>query len=121
MSTLSHLLLWQNPTVCNLKAGIWLDIPSTCLGTGCARIESGFHTAVKCARASSEEETDIAACDRYELMHVVRTHMGASDASYGCVFQQEDDEGTAGISLSLSEQSVASLPARASCICSCSQ
>jgi hypothetical protein len=37
-----------------------------------------------------------AAARRYELMHVVRTHMGASDASYGCVFQQEDDEGTTG-------------------------
>lgn len=33
---------------------------------------------------------------RYELAHVVRTHMGASDASYGCVFQQEDEDGTAG-------------------------
>ncbi len=27
---------------------------------------------------------------------MVRTHMGASDASYGCVFQQEDEDGTAG-------------------------
>lgn len=34
---------------------------------------------------------------RYELAHVVRTHMGASDASYGCVFQQEDEEGTTGL------------------------
>lgn len=33
---------------------------------------------------------------RYELAHVVRTHMGASDASYGCVFQQEDEDGTTG-------------------------
>jgi hypothetical protein len=34
---------------------------------------------------------------RYELVHVVRTHMGASDASYSCVFQQEDEDGTTGV------------------------
>lgn len=34
---------------------------------------------------------------RYELSHVVRTHMGASDASYTCVYQQEDDDGTTGV------------------------
>ena len=33
---------------------------------------------------------------RYELLHAVRTHMGASDPSYSCVFQQEDEEGTTG-------------------------
>ena len=33
---------------------------------------------------------------RYELVHAVRTHMGASDASYSCVFQQEDEEHTTG-------------------------
>ena len=33
---------------------------------------------------------------RYELSHVVRTHMGASDMSYGCVFQKEDSEGVTG-------------------------
>ena len=32
---------------------------------------------------------------RYELSHVVRTHMGAQDASYGCVIQREDAEGQA--------------------------
>ncbi len=37
-------------------------------------------------------------CCRYELSHVVRTHMGASDASYSCVYQQEDDDGTTGAS-----------------------
>jgi len=30
---------------------------------------------------------------RYELQHVVRTHMGAQDNSYGCVFQREDEAG----------------------------
>ena len=34
-------------------------------------------------------------CHRYELSHVVRTHMGAQDASYGCVFQHEDADGQA--------------------------
>ena len=36
---------------------------------------------------------------RYELSHVVRTHMGASDASYTCVYQQEDDDGATGVHL----------------------
>ena len=37
---------------------------------------------------------------RYELLHVVRTHMGSSDASYGCVFHKEDSEGKTGVYLS---------------------
>ena len=32
---------------------------------------------------------------RYELSHVVRTHMGAQDASYSCVYQREDPDGQA--------------------------
>lgn len=44
---------------------------------------------------------------RYELMHVVRTHMGASDASYGCVFQKEDMEGRTGVYLSKELMSIA--------------
>ncbi|CAL8466615.1 g6151 [Coccomyxa elongata] len=37
---------------------------------------------------------------KYELQHVVRTHMGASDASYGCVYQKEDEAGKVGVYLS---------------------
>ena len=37
---------------------------------------------------------------KYELVHVVRTHMGANDARYGCVFQREDSKGLVGVHLS---------------------
>lgn len=30
---------------------------------------------------------------KYELLHTVRTHMGASDANFGCVVQREDEAG----------------------------
>ena len=40
---------------------------------------------------------------RYELSHVVRTHMGASDASYTCVYQQEDEDGATGVHVWTSE------------------
>lgn len=46
---------------------------------------------------------------------MVRTHMGASDASYGCVFQQEDEDGTTGLNLSLDSQ-VPNKCAPASCL-----
>lgn len=47
------------------------------------------------------------ASPRYELLHVVRTHMGSSDASYGCVFQKEDSEGKVGVFLSKELMSIA--------------
>lgn len=37
---------------------------------------------------------------KYELVHLVRTHKGQDDAHYKCVWQDEDDEGTVGVSLS---------------------
>ena len=37
---------------------------------------------------------------RYELLHVVRTHQGASEDSYKCVYQQEDADGKVGVHLS---------------------
>ncbi|GAB2287306.1 hypothetical protein Dimus_021687 [Dionaea muscipula] len=45
-------------------------------------------------------------CDKrkakYELQFIVRTHLGAKDDAYNCVFQQADDEGRNGVSLSRS-------------------
>lgn len=37
---------------------------------------------------------------KYRLLHVVRTHKGADDKAYRCVYQEEDSEGHTGISLS---------------------
>lgn len=36
---------------------------------------------------------------RYELQHLVRTHMGSDDESYSCIFQQEDSQGNKGVKL----------------------
>jgi 3-ketoacyl-CoA synthase len=37
---------------------------------------------------------------KYELVHTVRTHKGADDKSFRCVYQEEDGEGSVGVSLS---------------------
>ncbi|CAH8358842.1 unnamed protein product [Eruca vesicaria subsp. sativa] len=37
---------------------------------------------------------------KYKLCHLVRTHRGAEDKSYYCVYEQEDKEGHVGISMS---------------------
>ncbi|KAL0376692.1 UNVERIFIED_CONTAM: 3-ketoacyl-CoA synthase 11 [Sesamum calycinum] len=39
-------------------------------------------------------------CSKYELMHTLRTHKGADDTAYKCVFQEEDEAGNLGVSLS---------------------
>ncbi|KAJ0988647.1 hypothetical protein J5N97_007003 [Dioscorea zingiberensis] len=37
---------------------------------------------------------------KYRLLHVVRTHRGADDKAYHCVYEEEDKDGVSGISLS---------------------
>lgn len=37
---------------------------------------------------------------KYKLVHVVRTHKGADDRAFRCVYQEQDDEGKTGVSLS---------------------
>ncbi|CAA3030803.1 3-ketoacyl-CoA synthase 5-like [Olea europaea var. sylvestris] len=37
---------------------------------------------------------------KYRLLHVVRTHKGADDMAYRCVYEEEDPQGKSGISLS---------------------
>ncbi|KAK2649982.1 hypothetical protein Ddye_017471 [Dipteronia dyeriana] len=44
---------------------------------------------------------------KYELVHVVRTHKGADEKSYNCVYQREDDKGTIGVSLARELMAVA--------------
>ncbi|KAK5793988.1 3-ketoacyl-CoA synthase 17 -like protein [Gossypium arboreum] len=44
---------------------------------------------------------------KYQLIHTVRTHKGADDKCYNCVFQREDDTKRIGISLSKDLMAVA--------------
>ncbi|KAM3412988.1 hypothetical protein ACQJBY_004256 [Aegilops geniculata] len=37
---------------------------------------------------------------KYQLVHTVRTHKGADDKAFRCVYQQEDESGKRGVSLS---------------------
>ena len=41
----------------------------------------------------------LACCCRYELQHMVWTHMGSDDEAYHCISQQEDSEGLRGVKL----------------------
>ncbi|KAG0492739.1 hypothetical protein HPP92_005878 [Vanilla planifolia] len=45
---------------------------------------------------------------KYELLHVVRTHLAADDQAYRCLWMEEDDDGKLGISLSKDVVPVAS-------------
>ena len=45
--------------------------------------------------AAGAEHSRARRARRYELSHVVRTHMGAQEASYSCVYQREDADGQA--------------------------
>ncbi|XP_010683564.2 3-ketoacyl-CoA synthase 11 [Beta vulgaris subsp. vulgaris] len=44
---------------------------------------------------------------KYQLMHTIRTHKGAEDRSYSCVYQKEDESKTVGVSLSKDLMAVA--------------
>ncbi|XP_008796071.2 3-ketoacyl-CoA synthase 11-like [Phoenix dactylifera] len=44
---------------------------------------------------------------KYQLIHTVRTHKGADDRAYNCVFQEEDSSGTTGVALSKDLMAVA--------------
>ncbi|KAM0031440.1 putative very-long-chain 3-oxoacyl-CoA synthase [Helianthus debilis subsp. tardiflorus] len=37
---------------------------------------------------------------KYKLLHTVRTHCGSDDTAYNCVYQQQDETGKVGVSLS---------------------
>ncbi|KAJ0805002.1 putative very-long-chain 3-oxoacyl-CoA synthase [Helianthus annuus] len=37
---------------------------------------------------------------KYQLIHVVRTHRGSDDKAFRCVYQEQDDNGKTGVSLS---------------------
>ncbi|KAJ6839995.1 putative 3-ketoacyl-CoA synthase 1 [Iris pallida] len=44
---------------------------------------------------------------KYRLVHTVRTHKGADDSCYNCVYQREDDSGAVGVSLARELMAVA--------------
>jgi len=44
---------------------------------------------------------------KYQLMHSLRTHVGADDNSYNCVFQEEDEKEIVGVKLSKDLMNVA--------------
>lgn len=44
---------------------------------------------------------------KYQLLHTVRTHLGAKDDAYNCIYQCEDEDGTVGVRLSKELMAVA--------------
>ncbi|XP_054777389.1 3-ketoacyl-CoA synthase 7-like [Prosopis cineraria] len=49
---------------------------------------------------------------KYELKHLVRTHLGSNDNAYKCVYQEPDEAGHVGVSLSRTLLQVAALALR---------
>ncbi|KAK9140141.1 hypothetical protein Scep_009822 [Stephania cephalantha] len=39
-------------------------------------------------------------CSKYQVIHTVCTHKGNNDKCFNCVYQEEDDNGCIGVSLS---------------------
>ncbi|XP_010254814.1 PREDICTED: 3-ketoacyl-CoA synthase 4-like [Nelumbo nucifera] len=46
---------------------------------------------------------------KYKLVHVVRTHCGADDRAFHCVYQEQDDRGKTGVSLSKDLMAIAGM------------
>ena len=80
---------------CEMK---WLGACAQPRPPACTKGLQALRSLQHAATELSQEHVNLPsgdACRRYELSHVVRTHMGAQDVSYGCVFQREDAEGQA--------------------------
>ncbi|CAI9104528.1 OLC1v1003219C1 [Oldenlandia corymbosa var. corymbosa] len=55
---------------------------------------------VGCAAVLLSNKTSEKSRAKYKLVHSVRTHKGADDVAFRCVFQEQDDQGKTGVSLS---------------------
>ncbi|CAI9286756.1 unnamed protein product [Lactuca saligna] len=62
-------------------------IPNCLFRVGCA--------AVLLSNKSADKRRS-----KYKLLHVVRTHYGSNDTAFKCVYQDQDDAGNTGVSLS---------------------
>lgn len=64
------------------------------------QVVMGFwDTVLWVPRSPNETSAVLSYLCRYELQHLVRTHMGSDDESFNCISQQEDSEGIRGIKL----------------------
>ncbi|KAI4376053.1 hypothetical protein MLD38_013850 [Melastoma candidum] len=71
----------------------WWITPATALPI-ISRSESGG-AAILLSNKSADRRRA-----KYKLVHVVRTHRGADDKAFRCVYQEQDDAGKTGVSLS---------------------